>query len=103
MLRAALLAGAERGINRVLRLDPTALSRLARLSGRVIEIDCTAPAWRLFILADDEGLRLAGTWGSDADCRLRAPASRAVALPWWPARCGPWPSTARRRPARSAS
>ena len=25
MLRAALLAGAERGINRVLRLDPTAL------------------------------------------------------------------------------
>jgi len=80
MLRAALLAGAERGINRVLRLDPTALPRLARLSGRVIEIDCTAPAWRLFILADDEGLRLAGTWGSDADCRLRAPASSLLRL-----------------------
>ena len=43
MLRAAS-AGAERGINRVLRLDPTALPRLARLSGRVIEIDCMAPA-----------------------------------------------------------
>lgn len=80
MLRAALLAGAERGINRVLRLDPTALPRLARLSGRVIEIDCTAPAWRLFILADDEGLRLAGAWGSDADCRLRAPASSLLRL-----------------------
>mgnify|MGYP002716438007 CR=1 FL=1 len=80
MLRAALLAGAERGINRVLRLDPTALPRLARLSGRVIEIDCMAPAWRLFILADDEGLRLAGTWGSDADCRLRAPASSLLRL-----------------------
>ncbi len=80
MLRAALLAGAERGINRVLRLDPTALPRLARLSGRVIEIDCTVPAWRLFILADDEGLRLAGTWGSDADCRLRAPASSLLRL-----------------------
>ncbi|HAV05542.1 MAG TPA: SCP2 domain-containing protein, partial [Pseudomonas sp.] len=80
MLRAALLAGAERGINRVLRLDPTALPRLARLSGRVIEINCMAPAWRLFILADDEGLRLAGTWGSDADCRLRAPASSLLRL-----------------------
>ena len=80
MLRAALLAGAERGINRVLRLDPTALPRLARLSGRIIEIDCTAPAWRLFILADDEGLRLASNWGADADCRLRAPASSLLRL-----------------------
>lgn len=80
MLRAALLAGAERGINRILRLDPTALPRLARLSGRIIEIDCTAPAWRLFILADDEGLRLASDWGADADCRLRAPASSLLRL-----------------------
>ncbi|MGE4404149.1 ubiquinone biosynthesis accessory factor UbiJ [Pseudomonas sp.] len=80
MLRAALLAGAERGINRVLRLDPTALSRLARLGGRIIEIDCTTPAWRLFLLADDEGLRLASSWGAEADCRLRAPATSLLRL-----------------------
>ncbi|TCD22526.1 SCP2 domain-containing protein [Pseudomonas sp. IC_126] len=80
MLRAALLAAAERGINRVLRLDPTALPRLARLSGRVIEIDCTTPACRLFVLADGEGLRLAGDWGREADCRLRAPAASLVRL-----------------------
>ena len=65
MLQLAVLAAAERAINRVLSLDPTALPRLARLSGRVIEIDCTAPAWRLFVLADDEGLRLATDWGLD--------------------------------------
>lgn len=80
MLRAALLAGAEHGINRVLRLDPTALPRLARLGGRIIEIDCTAPAWRLFLLADDEGLRLASSWGAEADCRLRAPATSLLRL-----------------------
>lgn len=80
MLRAALLAGAEQGINRVLRLDPTAMPRLARLSGRVIEIDCTAPAWRFFVLADAEGLRLASEWGSEPDCRLRAPASSLMRL-----------------------
>lgn len=80
MFRAALLAGAERAVNRALRLDPTALPRLARLSGRIIEIDCTAPALRLFILADGEGLRLAETWGSEPDCRLRAPASSLVRL-----------------------
>ncbi|EKM97587.1 sterol-binding domain-containing protein, partial [Stutzerimonas degradans] len=33
MLRTALLASAERGLNGILRLDPAALPRLARLSG----------------------------------------------------------------------
>ena len=33
MLTLALLAGVERGINRVLALDSTALPRLARLNG----------------------------------------------------------------------
>ncbi len=80
MLRTALLAGTERGLNRVLRLDPTALPRLARLSGRIIEIDCTAPAWRLFVLADADGLRLAQHWGSEPDCRLRASAASLMRL-----------------------
>ncbi|MBF6623126.1 MAG: SCP2 sterol-binding domain-containing protein [Pseudomonas stutzeri] len=80
MLQLAVLAAAERGINRVLRLDPSALPRLARLNGRVIEIDCSAPAWRLFVLADGEGLRLASEWGSEPDCRLRAPASSLAHL-----------------------
>ncbi|MCQ4320559.1 ubiquinone biosynthesis accessory factor UbiJ [Stutzerimonas stutzeri] len=80
MLRAALLAGAERGLNRVLRLDPTALPRLARLSSRIIEVDCSAPAWRLFILADEDGLRLAEHWGCEPDCRLRASATDLLRL-----------------------
>lgn len=80
MLRTALLASAERGLNGVLRLDPTALRRLARLSGRIIEIQCAAPAWRLFILVDEEGLRLASSWAADADCRLRAPAGSLLRL-----------------------
>ncbi|WP_404439372.1 SCP2 domain-containing protein [Stutzerimonas chloritidismutans] len=80
MLRTALLAGVEQAINRALRLDPTALPRLARLGGRIIEIDCTAPTWRLFILADGEGLRLAEAWGSEPDCRLRAPATSLLRL-----------------------
>ncbi|WP_313304096.1 ubiquinone biosynthesis accessory factor UbiJ [Stutzerimonas balearica] len=80
MLRQALLAGAEQGLNRVLRLDPTALPRLARLAGRIIEIDCSAPAMQLFVLVEEDGLRLASSWAADADCRLRAPASSLVRL-----------------------
>jgi ubiquinone biosynthesis protein UbiJ len=40
MLLAGLLASVEHGLNRVLRMDSTALPRLAALEGKVIEIDC---------------------------------------------------------------
>ena len=44
MLLAGLLASVELGLNRVLRLDSTALPRLAHLSGKVIAVDCRSPA-----------------------------------------------------------
>ncbi|NQD94709.1 SCP2 domain-containing protein [Pseudomonas sp. CrR25] len=80
MLLSGLLAGVERGLNRILKLDSTALPRLARLAGRVIAVDCQAPALQLFLLADGEGLRLAAQWEGTVDCRLRAPASSLLRL-----------------------
>ncbi|MDG9925879.1 MULTISPECIES: SCP2 sterol-binding domain-containing protein [unclassified Pseudomonas] len=79
MLTQALLAGVELGLNRVLRMDSTALPRLARLEGTVIEVDCQSPALKLFILPSEDGLQLAGQWG-DADCTLSAPASSLLRL-----------------------
>jgi ubiquinone biosynthesis protein UbiJ len=80
MLSAALLAGVELGLNRVLAMDGTALPRLARLRGRIIAVDCQAPALSLFVLADGEGLRLAAHWAGAVDCRLRAPAASLLRL-----------------------
>ncbi len=80
MLLAGLLASVELGLNRVLRLDSTALPRLAHLSGRVIAVDCRSPALQLFILPSDEGLMLASHWETGADCTLRAPASSLLKL-----------------------
>ena len=80
MLLAALLAGVARGLNRVLALDATAGPRLARLAGKVIEIDCPSPALRLFLLPDGAGLRLAAHWDAPADCRLYAPAGELLRL-----------------------
>lgn len=80
MLTLALLAGAERGINRVLRLDATALPRLASLQGRVIAVDCNSPPFQLFILPGADGLRLASSWEGDVHCRLIAPASALLRL-----------------------
>ncbi|KPA92404.1 hypothetical protein PF66_01083 [Pseudomonas asplenii] len=70
MLLSGLLAGVEHGLNRVLRLDSTALGRLGHLTGKVIEVD--SPALKLFILPSDEGLLLAAHWAAEADCILRA-------------------------------
>lgn len=80
LLTQALLASAEAGVNRVLRLDGVALQRLARLSGRVLEVDCQAPALRLFILPDGDGLHLAAQNEAEVDCTLRAPAARLLQL-----------------------
>jgi ubiquinone biosynthesis accessory factor UbiJ len=80
MLLTGLLAGVELGLNRVLALDSTALPRLARLSGRSIALECTAPQLQLFILPSGEGLRLAAHHEGEADCRLRAPAASLLRL-----------------------
>ncbi len=80
MLTQALLAAVERGLNRVLELDSTALPRLARLDGRVIAVQAQSPSLQMFILADGQGLRLAGQWAGAVDCTLRAPASALLRL-----------------------
>ncbi|MGN8259775.1 SCP2 domain-containing protein [Pseudomonas sp. SMSB3] len=80
MLLAGLLASVEHGLNRVLRMDSTAMPRLAALEGKVIEIDCRQPAMQVFILPDDEGLMLAAHWEGEVACSLRAPATSLAQL-----------------------
>ncbi|MDT8926254.1 SCP2 sterol-binding domain-containing protein [Pseudomonas taiwanensis] len=80
MLLAGLLASVEHGLNRVLRMDSTALPRLAALEGKIIEIDCRQPALQVFILPDEEGLMLAAHWEGEVDCSLRAPAGSLAQL-----------------------
>lgn len=79
MFLSGLLAGVELGLNRVLQMDSTALPRLARLEGKLIEVDCQSPALKLFILPGREGLQLASHW-EGADCVLSAPASSLLRL-----------------------
>ncbi|WP_019412274.1 ubiquinone biosynthesis accessory factor UbiJ [Pseudomonas psychrophila] len=80
MLLRGLLASVESGVNRVLRLDGTAMARLRPLTGKVIAVQGTSPSLQLFILPSDEGLLLASQWAAEADCTLRAPASSLLRL-----------------------
>lgn len=80
MLITGLLAGIETGLNRVLRLDGTALPRLQSLSGKVIAVQCQSPALELYILPSGDGLQLAAQWHAPADCTLTAPAASLARL-----------------------
>lgn len=80
MLQLGLLAAAERGINHVLALDSTALPRLAALSGKVLAIEATQPAFCFYILPDAQGLRLASQWHGDVHCRAQAPLTNLLQL-----------------------
>ncbi|KPE36297.1 ubiquinone biosynthesis accessory factor UbiJ [Pseudomonas aeruginosa] len=80
LLIQAVLAAAETGINRVLRLDGTALPRLRRLSAKVIEVDCLSPPLRVFILPAGDGLHFAAQHEAEVDCTLRAPAGNLLHL-----------------------
>ncbi|GIZ12771.1 SCP2 domain-containing protein [Pseudomonas sp. NCCP-436] len=80
MLVTGLLAGVEAGLNRVLRLDATALPRLQALSGKVIAVHGSNPAFSFYLLPSGDGLQLAGQWHVDADCSLCAPAASLVRL-----------------------
>ncbi|MGG6869571.1 UNVERIFIED_CONTAM: SCP2 sterol-binding domain-containing protein, partial [Pseudomonas aeruginosa] len=80
LLIQAVLAAAETGINRVLRLDGTALPRLRRLSAKVIEVDCLSPPLRIFILPAGDGLHFAAQHEAEVDCTLRAPAGNLLHL-----------------------
>lgn len=80
MLLTGLLAGVEAGLNRVLRLDATALPRLQKLAGKVIAVHAQSPAFDLYLLPGADGLQLAAQWQAEADCTLEAPASSLLRL-----------------------
>ena len=80
MLTDALLASVEAGLNAALRLDSTALPRLARLTGQVILVECSQPRQRLYLIPGPAGLTLARRWEAPAHCTLRAPLGLLVQL-----------------------
>lgn len=80
MLTQFALASAETAINRVLNLDSTAQTRLLPLAGKVIAIDCTMPAIKLYLIPLDTGIQLAHQWHAPADCTLSATAPLLLKL-----------------------
>lgn len=71
MITAAALASAEKIINTALRYDPATRIGLARLSGKILAVNITAPiAVTLFVMPLDEEIQLMANWDGDVDTRL---------------------------------
>ena len=66
----AALASAEKMLNAALRYDPATRIGLARLEGKILAVQITAPAINLFVMPMDDELRLMGNWDGDVDTRI---------------------------------
>jgi len=81
MLSAGLLSLAEQSLNRVLNQDPVTLDRLGELGGKVVAIEASAPAFKLYLLPHSEGIDLLGHYGGEPDVRLSGTALSLARLP----------------------
>ena len=75
-----LCATLEIALNRVLRLEPSALSRCAALEGRRLALQATDLGWRFLIEPGASGVRVASDDDLTADVTARAPAARLLGL-----------------------
>ena len=66
----AALASAEKMLNAALRYDPATRIGLARLEGKILAVQITAPALDFFVMPMDDELRLMGNWDGDVDTRI---------------------------------
>lgn len=70
MLKMAALAGLEQAINRYLELDPETLTRIQALQGRCIAVELIGTGMTLYLLPDQDGLRLMSRYEGEPDTTL---------------------------------
>ncbi len=69
----ASLAALEAMVNTALNYDPGSRLALEKLSGQVLAVESTAPAFEMYIAPGPGGLRLMGVCGEAITTRLRGP------------------------------
>jgi len=60
--KSAAIAALETLVNRALALDPASRQRLSGLAGQTFHLECTQPAFDLFLLPHADRIQLAGFW-----------------------------------------
>ena len=73
--QSTVLALCEATLNRLLKLDPASMRRMAALTGRVLHISVTQPNTECYLLADKQGLMLQGSCAQPGDCHISGTAA----------------------------
>ena len=77
---SSLTSWIEEAANRLLALDPDTRAQLGTLSGKIIRIECTAPAVTFFLIPTATGVRVLHESPQAADVSLRATLSTFLTL-----------------------
>lgn len=80
LISQAALATIEKGLNKLLMMDSTALAQLAALEGKVIAIQSTMPNQSFFIIPTADGLFLTKQCDFTVDSKLTAAAPTLLQL-----------------------
>lgn len=79
-LPSPLSFAVQQGIATVLRLDPHTKNALSEIDGKVIRINCTAPALTLHLFVMDNEIDVAGTFDDEPDTTITGSASALLSL-----------------------
>lgn len=80
MITQATLAAAERALALAISRDALTARRLESLQGRLILIEGSSPAWRVYLAPVVGGIALRSQSEEEADCTLRAPTTLLARL-----------------------
>lgn len=75
LLKTSLLGLAQTAVNSALALDPATLKRLARLEGKILHIEITAPHFDFYLEPGAHGIFLKQEFNEAADARIRGSAA----------------------------
>ncbi len=73
-LHTAAVAALETAVNRALSLDPVATAKLAELDGHIFHLACTRPAMDIFLVPQQDGVRLKGFHDGEVTTSIRGEA-----------------------------
>jgi ubiquinone biosynthesis accessory factor UbiJ len=79
-LVSGILAVVNRAIAHALRYDPGTQQALTALNGKVIQLNCTAPEFSLFVVIDANALHLHSHYESPVDCTLTGSGRALIGL-----------------------
>lgn len=80
LFQTAILSAAEACLNGLLSLDAAAATRLEKLSGKVLQVQCDMPAWCFHLLISDGRIMLMQGDEPTADASVRGKASALLKL-----------------------